>query len=333
MHARPTKVQALKEKYYILVQDLRVGTQCRSYSNSIRHEFQNSRNEACAGLKLCCLKDWQRANPLKRAFYIARAPIVLLCAIYIPLVDYERHRHGWCKLLNCMQICLNPTLTIALMFHDKSVPWYSSPCVLSFLLLTLPLSLFVLLHSNARVAPKYHSMFAILNLAGCLLITYHLVNELSLILELIGTLRHMPANAIGATVGPIASGLPDLVTSFSLCKQGYERMAYAAAIGSSILNIILGKSGNLITAMILYCLSPNDEVINVYSENAFILLLLGLLSMLLLISLFKCNAQRSLGVYSLSIYLTYLLFIVVVMKGTFHISTKGFLRTDHESDS
>lgn len=327
---RTTNVQAIKEKYYILVQDLRLGTPCRSYTNSICNEFQNSKKERCLGLKLCRLKDWQRANALIRAFYIARAPIVWLCAIYIPLVDHERDRHGWCKLLNCIQICLNPALTIAIMSRGTSM---SSLYVLYSLMLSLPLCVLMLLRSDAGVAPKHHSMFAILSLTGCLFIVQHLVKEISLILELIGTLRHMSPGFMDVSVGPIANGLTDLVTSFSLCKQGYERMAYAAAIGSSFLNIILGKGGNLITAVILYGINADAEMINICCENAFILLILGLLSMLLLISLFKFNAQRSMGIYSMSIYLLYFLFTALVMKWTFHKFQIEFSFNIHGSDS
>ncbi|XP_030387271.1 mitochondrial sodium/calcium exchanger protein-like isoform X3 [Scaptodrosophila lebanonensis] len=56
--------------------------------------------------------EWRNHNMFMKAFYLAKAPVVFLCAIYIPLVDYEIDKHGWSKLLNCLHIVLNPALTL-----------------------------------------------------------------------------------------------------------------------------------------------------------------------------------------------------------------------------
>lgn len=62
---------------------------------------------------------WHKSNMLQRAKLLVRAPIVVICALYIPLVDYEMKKHGWNKLLNTLHIVLNPALSIMICSSKK----------------------------------------------------------------------------------------------------------------------------------------------------------------------------------------------------------------------
>lgn len=57
---------------------------------------------------------WALHGSFWRAVYIIRSPIVFILNLTIPNVNYESIKHGWCKLLNCLQVVLNPFILSAL---------------------------------------------------------------------------------------------------------------------------------------------------------------------------------------------------------------------------
>lgn len=59
-------------------------------------------------------EEWQMGGKCRRAFLILRSPLVFFLLLFIPLVDYEKDKHGWSKLLNCIQIVTNPFVVITL---------------------------------------------------------------------------------------------------------------------------------------------------------------------------------------------------------------------------
>lgn len=54
--------------------------------------------------------DWQTGNHFQRFLMLFKAPILLVVTLLVPIVDYERNKHGWCKLLNCIHMAVNPFL-------------------------------------------------------------------------------------------------------------------------------------------------------------------------------------------------------------------------------
>ncbi|XP_043662401.1 mitochondrial sodium/calcium exchanger protein isoform X2 [Drosophila teissieri] len=57
---------------------------------------------------------WQLGGWSNRVYLIARCPLVFVLQLFIPVVDYEKVKHGWSKLLNCTQIVTNPFVVITL---------------------------------------------------------------------------------------------------------------------------------------------------------------------------------------------------------------------------
>ncbi|EDX06225.1 GD10142 [Drosophila simulans] len=57
---------------------------------------------------------WQLGGWSNRIYLIARCPLVFVLQLFIPVVDYEKVKHGWSKLLNCTQIVTNPFVVITL---------------------------------------------------------------------------------------------------------------------------------------------------------------------------------------------------------------------------
>ncbi|XP_064554245.1 mitochondrial sodium/calcium exchanger protein-like isoform X2 [Drosophila montana] len=288
------------------------------------------------------LNEWRQATMLHRAFYIVRAPGVFLSAIYIPLVDYELDKNGWSKLLNCIQIFLNPAVTItmgkAMVFREKSKLWYYNvPNDVKYglysLVVTVPIAIAVFVHSNTSAPPSYHWMFTVPNLTGSIFLMFQCSTEITVITEVLGHMLKVPNDFMGATVISIAISLIDLVTIMSMTLQGYEKMAYAAAIGGPFFKILLGTGSMFAVKIYLGRSTSMNALIGAYGENAFVLLILGLLSTLLWTSVLNFHARRSVGLFSMSIYGLFIIFSTLVRFQIIHpYNTDAFLADSHAVD-
>jgi len=86
-------------------------------TRTILHSKSNSKNlflwnDFLEALNPIDAMDWKLAGSFQRLFIIIRSPMLLIVTIFVPVVDYERYKHGWCKLLNCTQIITNPFILI-----------------------------------------------------------------------------------------------------------------------------------------------------------------------------------------------------------------------------
>lgn len=54
---------------------------------------------------------WRQGSSLIRIFLVILSPLTLFFLLLIPKVDLAKSRHGWSKLLNCLQIVVTPMYT------------------------------------------------------------------------------------------------------------------------------------------------------------------------------------------------------------------------------
>ncbi|XP_017066025.1 mitochondrial sodium/calcium exchanger protein [Drosophila eugracilis] len=105
---------------------------------------------------------WQLGGKCNRLYLIVRSPFVFLLLIFIPVVDYEKDKHGWSKLLNCTQIVTNPFVVITLVHSAVTSIYLTWHITLDFSIsmwtpcLTIPLALVIFWHSRTDVPPFYH---------------------------------------------------------------------------------------------------------------------------------------------------------------------------------
>ena len=85
---------------------------------NINLSSQNKEKGTCKILVLECLRainpfdEWKEHGIMGKAMLILRSPFVLILKIFLPVVDYEREKHGWCKLLHSIQIVIAPSFLI-----------------------------------------------------------------------------------------------------------------------------------------------------------------------------------------------------------------------------
>jgi len=89
----------------------------KKQTRNVRHNRALGKNRGICkdfflAMRPITCEEWRKAYVVERAIMLIQIPGVMLCSIYIPLVDYEMEKHGWNKLLNCIQVMLNPAMSI-----------------------------------------------------------------------------------------------------------------------------------------------------------------------------------------------------------------------------
>lgn len=317
----------------VLVKRTDTSVAARGFRNKNRFLFR----QFLTSIRPIFLEDWIKGNIVKRTFYIIRAPVVLLCALYIPMVDYEKERDGWSKLLNCIQIFLNPAITIvivlAMVNREKSKLWYLDVPQFTVygvysMVITVPLAIIVFIHSSSLTPPKYHNGFVIMNFTSSVLLAMQCSTEISMFMKVIGNIYEVPIDFMGVTLVAMTAGLNDLVSSTSVSLQGYEKMAYAAIIGSTFLTVVIGCTLMFLSRIFSGGHVVEAEAMGNYAENAYYTLLIGLVITLLWTMMLNFNARRSVGIFSMTIYALFLLYAMLIKKEIIHSFTSDLLVVD-----
>ncbi|XP_017024629.1 mitochondrial sodium/calcium exchanger protein [Drosophila kikkawai] len=272
-------------------------------------------------------RDWRTSNMVERAILLAKVPAVLLCVFYIPLVDYQKKKHGWKKLLNIVHVVVNPAITVmvfkAVMLTPGDKLWYieiiddlkSGAYTMA---ITVPIAVCVFFTSRTDKPPSYHWVFTIMNLTGCMLLIYVSATEIDRVIEVISRNLELDEEFMSASVKSWTNNLGPLVANTALAMQGYPKMAYASSIGGPIFTIVLSPS---IVLFVRRMLNENDENITVfgnYGHDAFYFLLFGLTCTLLWTTTLGFFARRSMGVFSITLYAIYLLYIELIHFNIIH---------------
>lgn len=92
-------------------------------TRTILHNEKNLKNQFLYSEFLSALNpidalDWKLSNNCDRFIIICKCPLVFIAKIVVPEVNFERYKHGWSKLLNCMQIITTPFIIITIV-HCK----------------------------------------------------------------------------------------------------------------------------------------------------------------------------------------------------------------------
>lgn len=148
--------------------------------------------------------------------------------------------------------------------------------------------------------------------------TFQCATEISLIMNMISSIYKVPNDFVSVTILPIATALSQLVASVSLALQGYEKMAYAATIGKAYLNVMINFNIEFFTKRLIGRNLTYESVNGTYGENAYILLILGLATTVLWTLILNFNSRRSVGIFSMSVYVLFLIFAILIKSGTIH---------------
>ncbi|KAH8285161.1 hypothetical protein KR054_005758, partial [Drosophila jambulina] len=267
---------------------------------------------------------WELGGCCQRFFLIIRSPLVFVLLVLIPVVDFEKDKHGWSKLLNCLQIVWNPFVVITLVHSAVSSKYHSwyitlnvsisrwSPC------LTLPLAIAIFHHSRTDVPPFYHLLFALLTFFSSLTTIWIATTELEVLSEIVGIVFRLSENFMAVTIGAISNAAPDMIANSQLTLQGYGRMAFAAIIGGPVFAIVVSMSVAFIFNKRVREVDAASWVFGEHGEICYYFLVITIATTLWWSITFDFNARRSAGIFLWCVFLLFMLFVVLVEFDVIH---------------
>ncbi|KAH8299376.1 hypothetical protein KR044_000731, partial [Drosophila immigrans] len=283
-------------------------------------------------------EQWHNCGLAVRVGLLILAPLQLLFLLLIPIVDLERKRHGWSKLLNCIQIVVTPMYVTGIgeclseeassskyfTLISSSVFFRTTPFMVYEVCITIPIAIAVFLHSRTDIPPAYHFVndqfdrlecdtnysllqqgFVILSYIGSILLLYICTIEMNEILQVIGLILGLSTEFIAATISCWGSSICTIVINVILAQHGYGAMAIAASYAGPFFSFIMAMG---ILPSYRHIMGTYEGVATSYYLLAYVFLIISLTSSLIWSLLFNFYGRRSVGIYNIIIYMLYIVF-------------------------
>ncbi|XP_052843488.1 mitochondrial sodium/calcium exchanger protein isoform X1 [Drosophila gunungcola] len=267
---------------------------------------------------------WQLGGRCNRIYLIVRCPLVFVLLLFIPVVDYEKDKHGWSKLLNCTQIVTNPFVVITLVHSAVTSVYHTWYITLDFSIsmwspcLTIPLAIVIFLHSRTDVPPFYHQLYIVLTFFSSMVTIWITVTELEVLSEIVGIVFDLSETFMAVTFEAVSNATPDIIANSQLAMQGYGRMAFAAIIGGPVFAILISMSVAFMFNLRVREKGASLWVYGDQGENCYIFLVITIVTTLWWCVTFNFFARRSAGVFLWLIYFLFLIYAVCVEWDVVH---------------
>ncbi|XP_065369114.1 mitochondrial sodium/calcium exchanger protein-like [Calliphora vicina] len=293
--------------------------------------YDVSRNKNLFGQLLQALnpidsEEWSKGGWFKRTMICLKAPMIFLLTLFIPIVDYEQERHGWCKLLNCMQVVILPFTTFLIIFEFKT--WLGVPICCHTLIFTIPLAILAFNSTRTDKAPNFHVGIGFLSAYGSIFVIYSCASETVEVLYVLGLVMNCSNSFLGCTLLAWGNGIGDLISNAALALHGYQKMAFAACYGGPFFNTLL------CLGLVLLIKTMRSETGQVHipggplGENCFIFMTILLFCTLLWSMTTNFYVRRSVGVFSILMYTLFFLYTILgeleVIQTYAEVSEYGF---------
>ncbi|XP_022220224.1 mitochondrial sodium/calcium exchanger protein-like [Drosophila obscura] len=270
------------------------------------------------------MEDWQLGGWCWRFYQIIGCPLVFLLLLLIPYVDYEKEKHGWSKLLNCIQLITAPFFYIFLV-HSMMVNEYSGwHLILQFsyakwsLLLTVPLAIAVFVHSRTDRPPFYHIVFVGLSFTVSIVNIWICTCEIEVLTSVVGIVFNVSSNFMAITFGSMSIATADIIANATLALQGYEKMVFAAIIGGPLLNNIMSIGMSLLYNESVRHEGTASPLYGYHGENCYIFLMITIIGTLCWCFTFNFFIRRSAGIFLWIIFLLFFVYTAGMEWGFVH---------------
>uniref|UniRef100_A0A1I7UHE7 Na_Ca_ex domain-containing protein n=1 Tax=Caenorhabditis tropicalis TaxID=1561998 RepID=A0A1I7UHE7_9PELO len=213
-------------------------------------------------------------------------------------------------LLFCIQVC-----SISPFLHSPGLWLYG--LILSFLLLVI-VSFFTQLHTEPQFYKGVTSYAGFLmSIAWIYLISSEVVN----VATMLGVVSRVSHEVLGLTILAWSNSIGDLIADVSVAKQGYPRMAMAAAIGGQLFNLLIGfglpftiaKIQGKTISVTPYSSTISDNLIQMIINPTYrlLMLFLGISLIFTFIAMFaqKFFLRRIHSYFLVFIYISFFIFI------------------------
>uniref|UniRef100_A0A183BLG3 Sodium/calcium exchanger membrane region domain-containing protein n=1 Tax=Globodera pallida TaxID=36090 RepID=A0A183BLG3_GLOPA len=248
-----------------------------------------------------------------RLFLIARIPSLLLLRLTIP--SATRH---WSKPVSTIHAFMAP-LVFCATFQCIKMPLPGFPSFVVgelALLLSVILALFVLFCTQMHREPAcYKRCAAYIGFGISIAWIYATASEVMNVVLMFGTISGIPHQILGLTAIAWANSIGDLIADITVARQGMSRMAFSAAIGAPLFNLMVGFGTTFMIAELqgkVVIIEPDPVALVM-----FVFLTLSLLSTLLLLLFQKFFVRRLHGFVLVALYAAFLVVAIMASQRTF----------------
>uniref|UniRef100_A0A1I7UHF0 Na_Ca_ex domain-containing protein n=1 Tax=Caenorhabditis tropicalis TaxID=1561998 RepID=A0A1I7UHF0_9PELO len=254
--------------------------------------------------------DWEEMNIISKFMaYINVAPNFLF-KLTIPL-----NEQSWSKPLTLIHSFTCPAFLLFSLQFFLRAPFSGSPGLWLYgLAVSIVIALLLIFFTELGVQPKYYKevySYAgfIMSIAWIYLISSEVVN----VVTMLGVVSRVSHEVLGLTILAWSNSIGDLIADVSVVKQGYPRMAMAAAIGGPLFNLLMGFGlpftiAKLQGKYISMTINPTYRLLILF-------LAISLLATLIGIPVQKFRLQRPHAAVLISIYVAFIIFVLLSETG------------------
>ncbi|XP_042818416.1 mitochondrial sodium/calcium exchanger protein isoform X2 [Panthera tigris] len=264
-------------------------------------------------------RKWRNKSVYWRALKVLKLPVEFLLLLTVPVVDPDKDDGNWKRPLNCLHLVISP-LVLALTLQSGAYGIYEIgglfPVWAVVVIVGTALAAVTFFATSNSEPPRFHWLFAFLGFLTSALWINAAATEVVNILRSLGVVFRLSNTVLGLTLLAWGNSIGDAFSDFTLARQGYPRMAFAACFGGIILNILVGVG--------LGCLlqiSRSHAEVKLEPDGLLVWVLAGALGLSLVCSLVSVPLQcfQLNKVYGFCLLLFYVTFLVVALLTEFGV--------------
>ncbi|XP_049475268.1 mitochondrial sodium/calcium exchanger protein [Panthera uncia] len=264
-------------------------------------------------------RKWRNKSVYWRALKVLKLPVEFLLLLTVPVVDPDKDDGNWKRPLNCLHLVISP-LVLALTLQSGAYGIYEIgglfPVWAVVVIVGTALAAVTFFATSNSEPPRFHWLFAFLGFLTSALWINAAATEVVNILRSLGVVFRLSNTVLGLTLLAWGNSIGDAFSDFTLARQGYPRMAFAACFGGIILNILVGVG--------LGCLlqiSRSHVEVKLEPDGLLVWVLAGALGLSLVCSLVSVPLQcfQLNKVYGFCLLLFYVTFLVVALLTEFGV--------------
>ncbi|XP_045314763.1 mitochondrial sodium/calcium exchanger protein isoform X2 [Leopardus geoffroyi] len=264
-------------------------------------------------------RKWRNKSVYWRALKVLKLPVEFLLLLTVPVVDPDKDDGNWKRPLNCLHLVISP-LVLALTLQSGAYGIYEIgglfPVWAVVVIVGTALAAVTFFATSNSEPPRFHWLFAFLGFLTSALWINAAATEVVNILRSLGVVFRLSNTVLGLTLLAWGNSIGDAFSDFTLARQGYPRMAFAACFGGIILNILVGVG--------LGCLlqiSRSHAEVKLEPDGLLVWVLAGALGLSLVCSLVSVPLQcfQLNKVYGFCLFLFYVSFLVVALLTEFGV--------------
>ncbi|XP_058387467.1 mitochondrial sodium/calcium exchanger protein [Diceros bicornis minor] len=262
---------------------------------------------------------WRNKSASWRALKVFKLPVEFLLLLTVPVMDPDKEDGNWKRPLNCLHLVISP-LVLVLTLQSGAYGVYEIgglfPVWAVVVITGTAVAAVTFFATSNSEPPRLHWLFAFLGFLTSALWINAAATEVVNVLRSLGVVFRLSNTVLGLTLLAWGNSIGDAFSDFTLARQGYPRMAFAACFGGIIFNILVGVG--------LGCLlqiSRGHTEVKLESDGLLVWVLAGALGLSLVCSLVSVPLQcfQLNKVYGFCLLLFYVSFLTVALLTEFGV--------------